>query len=69
MIVEIVRHSGMLVLSEIVGGSLMTRRYIGYTREEAIQQFRQEIEDEKRDIQDNERVLPWGASESCEDAY
>ena len=59
MLVEIVPHSGMIVLSEIVGGSLMTRRYIGYTKDEAIQQFKQDIEDEKRDIQDNERVLSW----------
>lgn len=59
MLIEIVPHSGMIVLSEIVGGSLMTRRYIGYTKDEAIQQFRQDIEDEKRDIQNNERVLSW----------
>jgi hypothetical protein len=59
MLIEIVPHSGMIVLSEIVGGSLMTRRYIGYTKDEAIQQFRQDIEDEKRNIQDNERVLSW----------
>ena len=59
MLIEIVPHSGMIVLSEIVGGSLMTRRYIGYTKDEAIQQFRQDIEDEKRDIKDNERVLSW----------
>jgi hypothetical protein len=59
MLIEIVPHSGMIVLSEIVGGSLMTRRYIGYTKQEAIQQFRQDIEDEKRDIKDNERVLSW----------
>jgi hypothetical protein len=59
MLIEIVPHSGMIVLSEIVGGSLMTRRYIGYTKQEAIQQFRQDIEDEKRNIQDNERVLSW----------
>mgnify|MGYP005998885679 FL=1 len=59
MLIEIVPHSGMIVLSEIVGGSLMTRRYIGYTKDEAIQQFKQDIEDEKRDIQDNERVLSW----------
>jgi len=52
----------MIVLSEIVGGSLMTRRYIGYTKQEAIQQFRQDIEDEKRNIQDNERVLSWSTS-------
>jgi len=62
MLVEIVPHSGMIVLSEIVGGSLMTRRYIGYTKQEAIQQFRQDIEDEKRNIQDNERVLSWSTS-------
>ena len=59
MLIEIVPHSGMIVLSEIVGGSLMTRRYIGYTKDEAIQQFRQDIEDEKRNIQDNERVPSW----------
>lgn len=69
MLVEIVPHSGMIVLSEIVGGSLMTRRYIGYTKDEAIQQFKQDIQDEKRNIQNNERVLPWGASESCENTY
>lgn len=59
MLIEIVPHSGMIVLSEIVGGSLMTRRYIGYTKQEAIQQFRQDMEDEKRNIQDNERVPSW----------
>ena len=69
MLIEIVPHSGIIVLSEIVGGSLMTRRYIGYTKDEAIQEFKQDIQDEKRNIQNNERVLPWGASESCEDTY
>ena len=62
MLVEIVPHSGMIVLSEIVGGSLMTRRYIGYTKNEAIQQFKQDIEDEKRDIQDHDSVLSWATS-------
>jgi hypothetical protein len=62
MLVEIVPHSGMIVLSEIVGGSLMTRRYIGYTKQEAIQQFRQDIEDEKRDIQNHDSVLSWSTS-------
>ena len=62
MLVEIVPHSGMIVLSEIVGGSLMTRRYIGYTKDEAIQQFKQDIEDEKRDIQDHDSVLSWATS-------
>lgn len=62
MLIEIVPHSGMIVLSEIVGGSLMTRRYIGYTKDEAIQQFKQDIEDEKRDIQDHDSVLSWATS-------
>ena len=62
MLIEIVPHSGMIVLSEIVGGSLMTRRYIGYTKDEAIQQFKQDIEDEKRDIQNHDSVLSWATS-------
>jgi hypothetical protein len=62
MLIEIVPHSGMIVLSEIVGGSLMTRRYIGYTKNEAIQQFKQDIEDEKRDIQNHDSVLSWATS-------
>lgn len=62
MLIEVVPHSGMLVLSELVGGSLMTRRYIGYTKQEAIQQFKQDIEDEKRNIQDHDSVLSWATS-------
>ena len=62
MLIEVVPHSGMLVLSELVGGSLMTRRYIGYTKKEAIQQFKQDIEDEKRNIQDYDSVLSWATS-------
>ena len=62
MWIEVVPHSGMLVLSDLVGGSLMTRRYIGYTKQEAIQQFKQDIEDEKRNIQDHDSVLSWTTS-------
>jgi hypothetical protein len=43
MSVEIIPHSGMIVISDIVGGYLVTRRYIGYTRKEAIQSFKEEI--------------------------
>lgn len=60
---------GILVLSELCGGYLVTRRYIGYTKQEAIQQFKQELQDEKRDIQNRTSVLPWRTSESCEDTY
>jgi hypothetical protein len=44
---------GILVLSELCGGYLVTRRYIGYTKQEAIQQFKQELQDEKRNVQDS----------------
>lgn len=47
MTVEIVPHSGMVVISEMVGGYLVTRRYIGYTKKQAIKQFKEE-HDEKR---------------------
>ena len=43
MSVEIIPHSGMIVISDIVGGDLVTRRYIGYTRRKAIQLFKEEI--------------------------
>ena len=47
MTVEIVPHSGMIVIYETIGGYLVTRRYIGYTKEEAITEFEEE-HDEKR---------------------
>lgn len=43
MLIERVRHSGMWVISEIVKGALVTRKYLGYSRKEAIQLFRQEM--------------------------
>ena len=50
MIIEIVRHSGAYVISEIAGeGSnayLFTRSYYGYTLAQAKAQFRMAIEGE-----------------------
>lgn len=43
MTVEIVPHSGMIVISEVVDGYLVTRRYIGYTKKEAVKDFKEEI--------------------------
>ena len=43
MSVEITPHSGMIVISDIVGGYLVTRRYIGYTKKEAVKDFKEEI--------------------------
>jgi hypothetical protein len=42
MTVEIVPHSGMIVISDFIGGYLVTRRYIGYTKHEAIKLFGEE---------------------------
>ena len=42
MTVEIVPHSGMIVISDFIGGYLVTRRYIGYTKPEAIKSFEEE---------------------------
>ena len=43
MVVETVPHSGMIVISEVVDGYLVTRRYIGYTKKEAVRDFKEEI--------------------------
>ena len=40
--IERIRHSGMLVVSAVVRGSLVTRRYMGYTKREAIRRFKEE---------------------------
>jgi len=40
--VERIQHSGMLVVSAVVNGYLVTRRYIGYTKREAIRRFKEE---------------------------
>jgi len=45
MSVEVIPHSGMIVISDIVGGYLVTRRYIGYTTKEAIQSFKEELDE------------------------
>lgn len=47
MTVEIVPHSGMIVIYETIGGYLVTRRYIGYTKEEAITEFKEEHYEER----------------------
>jgi len=43
MLIERVRHSGMWVISDIINGALVTKKYLGYSRKEAIQLFRQEM--------------------------
>lgn len=42
MLIERTR-AGMWCISEIVKGVLMTRRYMGYSRREAIQQFKRDV--------------------------
>lgn len=36
-------HSGVWCISEIVKGVLVTRRYMGYSKREAIQLFKREV--------------------------
>ncbi len=43
MLIERVKHSGMWCISDIINGALVTRKYVGYSRKEAIQLFRQEM--------------------------
>lgn len=40
-------HEGAYVISDIVKGYLVTMRYYGYTKREAIRLFRQEIKKAK----------------------
>lgn len=35
-------HEGYLVLSDVIGGHLVTRRYMGYSKKDAIKKFKQE---------------------------
>ena len=42
MLIERVNHSGMWVISTIINGTMVTRKYLGYPRKEAIQLFKQE---------------------------
>lgn len=48
MTVDRIKHSGMYVIFTIVGGYLFTRRYMGYTRAEAIAQFRADVRAHKQ---------------------
>jgi len=43
MLIERVQHSGMWVISEIVKGTLVTRKYLGYSKRDAIQLFKREV--------------------------
>ena len=42
MLIERVNHSGAWVISEIINSALVTKKYLGYSRKEAIQLFKQE---------------------------
>jgi hypothetical protein len=41
--VEIVPHSGAVIVSDIVGGYRVARTYYGYSRREAVALFRREV--------------------------
>ena len=41
MLIE--KKSGMLVISEIVKGYLITKRYMEYTKKEAVKKFKSEV--------------------------
>ena len=43
---EWVQHSGMLVISALIGDCLVHRRYMGYTKREAARLFLQEANGE-----------------------
>ncbi|MGL5936216.1 MAG: hypothetical protein ACRCZI_11420 [Cetobacterium sp.] len=47
MLIERVAHSGMYVISEVVDGYLFTRRYMGYTKREAIAEFWDDVKEEQ----------------------
>lgn len=48
MTIERIPHSGALVVSEIIGGYLVTRKYYGYSKREAMRAFRAEARQIKR---------------------
>lgn len=49
MTVEFIAHNNTIVISEIIDGHLVTRRYIGYTKSAAIRKFiREEVNREQR---------------------
>jgi len=43
MTIERVKHSGMLIISDIIDGVYVSRRYIGHTKREAIRAFKMEM--------------------------
>lgn len=43
MIIKRNKVSGIWIISEIIAGYLFTRKYIGYTKKEAIREFKKEI--------------------------
>lgn len=40
-------RQGAVVVSEIIGDRLITRRYYGYTRREALREFRRDLKEIK----------------------
>jgi hypothetical protein len=46
MIVERVRHSGAIVISDIIGGYRVEESYYGYTQAQAIRLFKERARDE-----------------------
>lgn len=47
MNIEKIKHSGMIVISDIINGYLFKRKYIGYTKKKAIKQFNQDKKESK----------------------
>lgn len=41
MIIEKAKHSGAIVISDTIGGYLVTRSYYGYTKRDAIRLFKE----------------------------
>ncbi len=48
MLVEKIFPSGGYCISELVNGYLVTQRYFGYSKKEAIRLFRQFIKEQKK---------------------
>lgn len=43
MNIERVKHSGAIVISDFIGGRLVSRTYYGYSKREAARLFRREV--------------------------
>lgn len=48
MIIETIKHSGMIVISDIVNGYLFTEKYIGYSKAQAVAIFKKAVADERK---------------------